>query len=102
MDFLQNIDINTALPVVIICVILCGIGIFLFFGMQLISTSFGVILGFVELFINVVTGGPVAWCGCALLLFACAICAGIVLLAASVLPTCGTSDAVNFCQILGR
>ncbi len=101
MEFLQDIDANSALLIAVGCVVLCGVGLLLFFGLQIIGGTFGVLIGFVELFVQVLSGGPVAWCGCFLLLVSCALCSGIVIFLATMLPKCSTPEAVNFCRFFG-
>ena len=101
MEFLQNFDASSALLIAVGCVALCGIGVFFFFGLQIISGTFGVLIGFVELFVQVLSGGPVAWCGCLLLILSCILCSGIAYGLLVILPKCGTPEAVNFCRFLG-
>jgi hypothetical protein len=97
-EFLQNVDIGTALLITVGCVLLCGVGFLLFFGIQIIGGLFGTIFGFLELFIDILAGGPVAWCGCLLLLSACAVCAGLALFISQL--NCET-DPIMFCRFLG-
>ena len=101
-QFLQNFNANSALTIAAICGGLCLVAVILFFGLQLISGTFGVVIGIVELFVHVFSGGPIAWCGCLLLLASCAVCSGIVIALLTILPKCGTPEAVNFCQLFGR
>lgn len=96
MDFLQNIDIGTLLLLGAGLALLCVVGLVLFFGLQIIGSVFGVIFGFVQLFTGIITGGPVAWCGCLVLILACILCVGTVLL----YSTCsGNPSAMNFCSL---
>ncbi|MCB9454951.1 MAG: hypothetical protein H6671_03065 [Anaerolineaceae bacterium] len=96
MDILQNVDIGTLLLLGAGLAVLCVVGMILFFGLQLIGSAFGVLIGFIELFSGVVTGGPVAWCGCLVLIAACLLCVGTVLL----YSTCTANPtAMNFCAI---
>jgi hypothetical protein len=96
MDILQNVDIGTLLLLGVGLAVLCAVGLILFFGLQLIGSAFGVLYGFVQLFSGIVTGGPVAWCGCLMLIFACILCVGTVLL----YSTCSANpSAMNFCSI---
>ncbi|MCU0511895.1 MAG: hypothetical protein MUE40_04915 [Anaerolineae bacterium] len=84
----------------------CCVGLFLFGGiigfvLQILGIGFGIVGGVLEFIVNIVSGGPIAWCGCLVLLFACAGCGGLALLIASVLPQCGTPQAVNLCRLFG-
>jgi hypothetical protein len=99
---LQNVDLNTVLLVGVACVLLCGVGIVLFFGMQFIGTALSAVTTFAQMFMHILSGGPVAWCGCLLLLMSCVVCAGIGIFIVNVLPQCSGPNAVNFCRLLGR
>lgn len=102
-QLLQNFNANSALTIAAVCGGLCLLAVVLFFGLHIIGGTFGALFGIVELFIHVISGGPVAWCGCLLLLGACTLCSGITIyLLTSVLPSCGTPQAVNFCQFFGK
>jgi hypothetical protein len=99
MAFLQNVDIGTLLFISIGCVLLCVFGLVLFFGLQLLGTTLHTFVGLAELFGGIVNGGPVAWCGCALLLFICAGVVGTVV----VVVSCNTNpSAMNFCLLLPK
>lgn len=100
-DLLQGLDLNTLLPVALCCIgiLLFGgvIGFvvqFLGFGVQIIGTLLDVVM-------SIISGGPIAWCGCLVMLFGCAGCGFITLLLASVLPNCGTPNQVNLCRLFG-
>lgn len=95
MEFLQDIPWGTVL---LITAGLCGIGIVL----AIIVQVFGFVGNFLEIIFEVFNGGPLAWCGCLIGIFICGGCACTVAFAASVLSTCGTPNAVNFCVLLGR
>lgn len=99
MEFLQNQ--NT-----LILLAACCIGIFVFGGiigliLQVLGFGFGILFNLVEFVMNIITGGPIAWCGCLLMLLACAGCGIITVMIASVLPQCGTPQAVNLCRLFG-
>jgi uncharacterized membrane protein len=78
-------------------VLLCFLGIALFVAFQFFGNILGTFVNFFGLFFDVIQGGPLAWCGCLLLVGACAICAGIAYL----WTTCGTENAMNFCLLFG-
>ncbi|RMG80695.1 MAG: hypothetical protein D6712_17615 [Chloroflexi bacterium] len=98
MDFLQNFDLNSALGIVLLCGGLCVVGVVLMIALQFISGTLGFLLGFFELFIEILAAGPIAWCGCLLMLFACAICG---LMIYSLVTVCGTPDQVMICRFFG-
>lgn len=102
MNFLQGLDGSSGLLIAVCGVLLCVGGIVLIFGVQLLGGLLNTLFGFVELFFNILAGGPVAWCGCLVFLFGCILCAALVLGILSILPTCGTEDAINLCRFLGR
>lgn len=102
MDLLQNIDAGGALLLAVGCVLLCVVLFVILSALQFIGgflEIFGSILG--GLF-DVISGGPVSWCGCLVLIAAIVVCGGGVLLIAQSLASCGTAQAVNFCQFFGR
>jgi len=91
---LQNIDIGTLLFLSIGAVFLCVIGLLLFFGLQVLGTTANALLGF---FATLVTGGPVVWCGCLVVIFICALVAGGAIL----VTTCNANpSAINFCLLV--
>lgn len=99
---MPDIALNDALLYGIGCVLLCGVGIVLMIALQFITGTLDVLLQFVDLFWQIVSGGPVAWCGCAVVLFGCFMCAGLSLyIVLNVLPTCGTINQVQFCTLFG-
>lgn len=75
MAVLQNVDTGNLLFLAVGCVVLCVVGLALFFGMQILGTTLHTFVGLVELFGSIVNGGPVAWCGCLVVVF---ICAGLI------------------------
>jgi len=98
-NFLQNIDLSTLLVLTVGGVLLCVVGIVLFFGLQIVSSTLGLVVNFFDLFAGILGGGPVSWCGCLLVLIICAGCAGIGLLAV----TCSSNPAsMNFCVFFAR
>lgn len=99
-DFLQQIDPGTAVLIVVGCVLLCGVLILLLFGLQVLGALLSALTGCFHVFGGILAGGPVAWCGCGLLLMACALCAGIGLFVATAIPNCQTNP-VMFCRFFG-
>jgi len=98
-NFLQNVDLSTLLILTVGGVLLCVVGVVLFFGLQILSSTLGMFVNFFELFTNILGGGPLSWCGCLLVLLVCAGCAGIALLAVS----CNSNPgSMNFCVFFAR
>jgi hypothetical protein len=96
MEILQSADLGTVLVIAIGCVLLCVVGLVLFFGLQIIGTTITTFAGVMELFSGVISGGPAAWCGCLVFLF---LCVGLVG-GAFLYVTCSTSpNSMNFCLL---
>jgi hypothetical protein len=95
MDFLNNIDTS----ILLICGGLCCGGVILVIFSHIIGGAFGVFFGLFDVVINFVSGGPVAWCGCLGFLMLFGVCAFITISIVGVLSTCGTPDAVKFCEL---
>jgi hypothetical protein len=81
--------------------LLCVGGIILSVVLPAIASLLSVVGGFLEFFLDILTGGPVAWCGCLVVVILLVGCCVIVALAGFTLSTCGTPNAVNFCQWFG-
>jgi hypothetical protein len=91
---LPNIDTGTLLLLAIGAVFLCVVVLLIFFGLQVVGTSLTTLLSTVALLIN---GGPAIWCGCLVLIFACAACIGGVIL----VTTCNADPtSMNFCTLI--
>jgi hypothetical protein len=85
--------------VLLICGGLCCGGIILGVVLPVLSGAFDIIFGLVEIISDILTGGPVSWCGCIMFIVLLVACCGGLFAVASMLSTCGTADAVNFCRI---
>jgi hypothetical protein len=99
MEFLQNQ--NGLVLLAGCCVALFVFGGIIGFILQIFGFGFGIIINFVNVVLGVITGGPLAWCGCILVIFGCAGCGVVTLAVAQVLPRCGTAQAVNLCKLFG-
>ncbi len=94
MAFLQNVEPGTLLLLSVGCVVLCVVGLLLFFGLQILGTTLHTVVGLFELLGGIVNGGPIAWCGCLAVIFVCAGIVGGALLFAN----CKANPAsMNFC-----
>src|SRR5688572_5811011 len=99
MEWLQNIDLGI---VALVLGVLCVGGAAVVIVLQVLGGVFGFVFNLFEIFGDLLTGGPIAWCGCLLFLFGCGGCACIIAFAASIFSTCSTPDAVRFCDLIGR
>lgn len=80
---------------------LCGVAVVLIMLLQFVGDVFGVLFSIFGVFFDVLSGGPVSWCGC---LFSVALLGGCGWFAWTLiqaLSTCGTPQAVNFCNLFG-
>ncbi|MAS34194.1 MAG: hypothetical protein CL610_09310 [Anaerolineaceae bacterium] len=102
MDLSQFIDPNNTLLVVLGCVCLCGVGIILVAGLNFIGGFIDIFTSIIGVFFDIVTGGPVSWCGCFVFIFFCAGAAVMVYLLLQALATCGTPQAINLCSFFGQ
>lgn len=93
MQLLQTTDAGTLLLIGIVLVALCLVIPLLLFGLRIIGSSLFNVVGLV---ITILSGGPRVWCGCLVLLLACALCAGVALL----YSTCNANpSSMNFCLL---
>ena len=100
MEILQNID-PAHLPYVAVgCALLCLVALVIGFLLQAVSGIFDVIFGVIEIVIDMLQGGPVAWCGCLFLLVGLAAAAGAVLLFFYAPEACA-EHPTNFCSWFG-
>lgn len=100
MDILQNLD-PAHLPYIAVgCGLLCLVVFVIGFVLQAISGVFDLIFGLVELLINLLQSGPVAWCGCLVVIAGMAAFAGAVFLYLNAPESCATHPT-RFCQWFG-
>ncbi len=100
MDLLPNID-PTHLPYVAVgCALLCLVALVIGFLLQALSGIFDVVVGLFGVVVDMLQGGPVAWCGCLFLLLGLAAALGGVLLYFNAPEACAEYPT-NFCRWLG-
>ena len=100
MEFLQIID-PAHLPIIAAgCALLCIVVFIIGFLLQAVSSIFDVFYGMFELLIDLLQGGPVAWCGCLFVLVAVVALAGAILLVLNAPESCA-AYTTNFCSWLG-
>lgn len=100
MDLLQNLDPSNLPYVAVGCALLCLVALVIGFLLQAVSGIFDVVFGLFEIVIDMLQGGPVAWCGCLLLLAGLAAAAGAVLLLVFAPEACAEFPT-NFCSWFG-
>jgi hypothetical protein len=100
MEFLQNLDFASLLLFSLLCALVLGVVVILFFGVQIIGSILGVFGDFFGLFTGIIGGGPASWCGCLVLLIGCGLCSVIALAIFQLAQTCDTNP-VNLCRFLG-
>ncbi len=101
-ELLQSLDPNNPVTLAVACALLCLAGLVLSLGMQALGGLLEILSSLAGMVMEVLSGGPVAWCGC-LALLALVIGGGIVTwLTVQGLLACGTAEAINFCHLLGR
>ncbi len=102
MDFLQSIDSSNAILIALGCACLCGVLFVLMAGLQVVGGVLETFLSLFGMFFDVLSGGPVAWCGCLVAVLGCVGLVGLGILLTQALSTCGTPQAINFCSIIGQ
>ncbi len=101
-EFLQSLDPNNPLILAGACALLCVAGLALTLGLQALSGVLEILSSLAGMLMEMLAGGPVAWCGC-LALLALIVGGGVVaFLLVQGLTACGTPEAINFCSIIGR
>ncbi|MCY3778846.1 MAG: hypothetical protein OXG78_00930 [Chloroflexi bacterium] len=100
MDLLQNID-PAHLPYVAVgCALLCIVVFIIGFVLQAVSGIFEIVFGLFELVVDLLQGGPVAWCGCFVFLAAIVAFVGVILLFLNAPESCA-EHPTRFCQWFG-
>ncbi len=99
---MQGIDLGNPLLIVVALCGLCIVGVVVLGALQVLGGVLGIVGGLFEGLFELISGGPFAWCGCLVGLAALVGCGVLAWLVISSLGTCGTADAVNLCQWLGR
>lgn len=102
VDLSQLLGGDSTLLMVLGCACLCVVGFMLVGGLQLVGGLLGTVSSLVEIVFDVLSGGPVSWCGCLVLIFVCVGGVGGAYLITQALATCGTPQAINLCSLFGR
>ncbi len=97
MELLQNLDpVLLGLCMALLCVVIVVVG----FVLQVVGNFFEIFFGFFEVFLGILQGGPIAWCGCFVLVFGCFGCTGLVFLSLNASASCA-QYYTHFCQWFG-
>ena len=100
MDLLANINPAHYPLIAAGCGLLCIVLFVVAFLLQALSGIVEVVGSLLEMAVDLAQGGPVAWCGCLLLILALAGCAGLAFLLLNAPASCAAYPT-NFCQWLG-
>lgn len=100
MEFLQSIDPAHLPYIAVACALLCIVMAVIGFILQAVSSIFTVVFGLLEVLVDMLQGGPVAWCGCGLLLVALAAVAGGLFLLLNAPASCA-ENPTQFCLWFG-
>lgn len=105
MDFLQpilqSINLNDAALLGVVCSCLCVILIVVGFVLQFVGGTLEAVFGLFGFVFDIIQAGPLAWCGCLVLLLICGGCCAITFGASSLFATCGTPEQINLCRFIG-
>lgn len=93
------LGIDTAVIAVVCCTLLCGVVFVLSPLLQVVEIVIQIFSTIFDLVFGLVGSGPEGCVGCFALLFGCILCSGLGWVIIDSLQTCGTPDAVNFCQL---
>lgn len=102
MDISQLLSGENAVLIALGCVCLCVVGFVLMSGLQVVGGVIGMFSSVIDVVFNILSGGPVSWCGCLVVLFLCVGGAGGAYLISQALATCGTPQAINLCSLFSR
>lgn len=93
-------DLNWG-TVLAVCGLLCCGGFVLSVVLTFVGGAFEVVFGLLSAVMDVLSGGPSAWCGCIVVVVGCLLCSGGTVALVSLLQTCNTPDRVNLCRFFG-
>ncbi len=100
MELLQNIDPSHLPFIAVGCALLCVSVLVIGFLLQAVSSLFDVVAGLIQVALEIAQGGPIAWCGCSLLIIGLIACAGIAFLFLNAPESCAIQPT-RFCQWFG-
>jgi hypothetical protein len=79
----------------------CVLGLLGSFFLNFLSITLNILSGLLGVVFEVLASGPIGWCGC---LVVAGLACGVISLIGyivTILPNCGTAQAVNLCRLLG-
>lgn len=82
-------------------ILACVAGLIFIFVLPALSSLLAVFGAVLEFVIDVIAGGPVAWCACLVVLILLGGCCGAAGLFGYAFSTCGTPEAVQLCSWFG-
>ncbi len=99
-DFLQHIDPGTAALVGVGLCALCLVLPVIFTGLNFITGLITIFTHALGTLTHIVSGGPLAWCGCLVAIGGCGFIVMMAWLLASAPASCA-AHPTNFCSLLG-
>lgn len=100
MELLQNIDPSHLPYVALACALLCAAALVIGLLLQAVSSIFDVVFGLFEVLMEILRGGPVAWCGCIVAIFGLFAAGGVIYLLLNAPASCA-AQPTNFCRWFG-
>lgn len=97
---MPNIDPSLVPYIGVCCALLCVGIVVLGFILQVVGGFLDIFFGFFEVFLEILQGGPIAWCGCLILIFGCIGCSGFVFFIFNASTSC-VEYRTNFCTLFG-
>lgn len=82
------------------CALLCAAMVVIGFVLQAVGGFLDVFFGIFEVFLEILQGGPIAWCGCLIVIFGCIGCSGFVFFMLNASTSC-IEYPTNFCRWFG-
>ena len=103
MNVLQQLNIapGTALLLVVGLCVLCLVLPLLLSGIHVITAIVSLFTHLIASVTHVISGGPVAWCGCLVAIGGCGLVAFATWLVVTGLANCSVYHT-NFCSLFGR
>lgn len=102
MEFLDQINIGNGelRTLAVLAGVLCCGGVLLLLVFQVLGGALSLFSGVLDIIVSVLEGGPIAWCGCLLLIFGCCACTVFMVAFAGAVTTCGTENPLVICRFL--
>ncbi len=98
---LSALEPSTVVLIAALCGGLCIVGVVLSVVVNLLGSVLGLLTLPLQLLAVPLAGDPFSCCGCLVLIVGLLLCGGLTFGGISLVQTCGTSDQVNLCRLLG-